>query len=87
MTTTALPVVCQQFSSSPLLAARIPSHRVPGITDVEDSAIGFVTVFFAVVSGVAMNTTVVVDEIGRETLVSASEFGRAPTRIVVAYGL
>jgi hypothetical protein len=41
----------------------------------------------AVVSGIAMNTAVVVDEMGRATLVSASEFGRAPMRIVVAYGL
>jgi hypothetical protein len=39
-----------------LLAARTESHRVPEVTDAENSAIGFVTMFFAVVSGVAMNT-------------------------------
>jgi hypothetical protein len=86
MTTTTLLVVCQQFPSLPLLTARTPSHRVPEVTNAENRAIGFVTVFFAVVSGVAMKTGVVVDEIGKAALLSASELGRASRRIVVAYG-
>jgi hypothetical protein len=70
-----------------VLAAGTGSHRVPEVTDVENSAIGFVTAFFAVVSGVAMNTDIVIDEVGKATLLSVGEFGRAPKRIVVVYGL
>jgi hypothetical protein len=34
-----------------------------------------------------MNTAVVIDEVGKATLLSASGFGRASKRIVIAYGL
>ena len=87
MKTTTLPVVCQQLPSSPVLAALTGSHRVPEVADAENSAIGFVLAFFTVVSGRAMNAAVVIDEVGKATLLSASEFCHAPTRIVVAYGL
>jgi hypothetical protein len=69
-----------------VLAAHSGSHHVPEITDAEKGAIGFATVFFAAVSGVAMNTAVVINEVGKAMLLSASYFGRAPKRIVVAYG-